>query len=116
VLRTSLELVHVVAPLPAFGRWQEHADRACTETARRARAELVLLVRSLRSDVHTGIRVQIGDVASILADAATPHGRCRPLLVLGRNPARPHEPEPGAIAYRVLMEAAAPVLVYLPTD
>ena len=116
LLRTRLEVIHVVPPIAAPGRWQLHAERAATEAMRHAELELTLLVRGLRKDVNTTSHVVFGDVAHHLSAAVTPHGLCRPILVLGRNPERAHGASPGTTAYRVLLASRAPVLVYLPAD
>jgi nucleotide-binding universal stress UspA family protein len=116
VLGTRLEILHVVPQIAAPLRWRPHAERAALEATHRAEAELALLVRGLRPDVNTTTRIVVGDVVRHLVDAATPHGSGRPVLVLGRNPERAHGVSPGTIAYRVLLETAAPVLVYLPVD
>jgi hypothetical protein len=86
------------------------------QLAQQAESELTRLASGIRRDVPTDLRVEIGNVARRLAHAAAPHGSERPLLVLGRNPAAADNASPGTIAYRVLIEAASPVLVYLPMD
>jgi nucleotide-binding universal stress UspA family protein len=116
LLRTRLEVIHVVTPIAALGRWQEHAERAALESTQHAQTELAHLVRGLRSDVTTTTRIERGDVARRLTEAAATDDGCRPMLVLGRHPASGHGASAGAVAYRVLMAAAAPVLVYLPMD
>jgi hypothetical protein len=57
--------------------------------------------------------VETGRVAERLADVATWSGDRHPLLVLARRAGRLGAP-PGAIAYRTLMLAEAPVLMYVP--
>jgi nucleotide-binding universal stress UspA family protein len=116
VLKTRLEVMHVVAPIAAPVRWTAHAERAVHDATLHAQAELALVTKARRPDVPTTIRVDVGDVARTLAYAAAPHGETRPILVLGRDVATPRGAAPGAIAYRVLMQAATPVLVYLPMD
>jgi hypothetical protein len=109
-------VIHVVPPITAPGRWSSHADRAIADAEYRASSELEILLRGLRRDVPTQVRVETGNVAQVLARAAAPEGPRRPLLVLGRNATKPRGSAPGAIAYRVLMQAEVPVLVYLPMD
>lgn len=116
LLHSSLEVIHVVPPITAPGRWSSHADRAIADAEYRASSELEILLRGLRRDVPTQVRVETGNVAQVLARAAAPEGPRRPLLVLGRNATKPRGSAPGAIAYRVLMQAEVPVLVYLPMD
>jgi nucleotide-binding universal stress UspA family protein len=115
VLRTRLDVVHVVTPIAGPGRWHEYAERAALDATQHAQAELAHLVRGLRPDVTTTIRIERGDVASRLSEAAATGDGYRPMLVLGRHSASAHGAA-GAVASRVLMAAAAPVLVYLPMD
>lgn len=116
LLKTRLEIIHVVAPVVGPRRWRPHAERAALEARQHAEEELARLARALRPDVSTGVRVESGDVAGMLVDAATTADGSRPMIVLGRNRGRAADGAPGSVAWRVLTAAAAPVLIYMPAD
>ncbi len=112
-LRTGVEVVHVVPDLAVPERWRAHADAALAQRIDAARADLTGVVRTLGSTVAVDVRVESGHVAERLAALGAWDGPRQPLLVLGRRPGLLGAP-PGAIAYRALTLAAAPVLVYVP--
>lgn len=116
LLKTRLEVIHVVAPIAGPRRWRPHAERAALEARQHAEAEIAHLTRALRPDVSTQVRVETGDIARTLVDAATTAEGSRPMIVLGRHRGRSADGTPGAIAWRVLTAAAAPVLIYVPGD
>jgi nucleotide-binding universal stress UspA family protein len=109
-LGTSLELVHVVAPLAVAERWRVHAERSMARRLQDARAELAPLAKAAAA---VDARVLTGTVADALAqEGAAAPGR-HPLLVLGRRRPGERGAAPGATAYRVLTLARSPVLMYL---
>ena len=112
-LGTEVEVVHVVPDLPVPERWRAHVDAALRRRIDDAREQLAAAVLSLGSSVPVHTRVESGHVAERLAAIAASDGHRRPILVLGRRPGRLGAP-PGAIAYRTLMLAGVPVLVYVP--
>jgi nucleotide-binding universal stress UspA family protein len=113
VLNTTVEVVHVVPDMPALARWRVHSDRAVRGRLEAARDQLEIVTRSLECGVTTQIRLETGVVAVQLAEAAGSSTTRRPILVLGRR--RPGEKggAPGSTAYRVLLLAKAPVLMYV---
>ena len=113
VLNTTVEVVHVVPDMPALARWRVHSDSAVRGRVEAARDQLEIVTRSLECGVTTQIRLETGVVAVQLAEAAGSSTTRRPILVLGRR--RPGEKggAPGSTAYRVLLLAKAPVLMYV---
>jgi nucleotide-binding universal stress UspA family protein len=112
-LATTVTLVHVVADMAVRERWQPHAEAVLRDRAIEARMELQSLARTLASPVAVSTRVERGDVPQVLARTAAPSAASVPLLVLGRKAPGRRDSAPGAIAYRVLALAQAPVLVYV---
>jgi len=112
-LGTEVEAVHVVPELPVPERWRAHADAALRERIDGARIELAASVGALGTHVRVRTRVESGHVPERLAAIAAWSGERRPMLVLGRRPGRLGA-APGAIAYRTLMLASVPVLMYVP--
>lgn len=115
-LDTTVELVHVVADLPVLARWKAHADQALASRAASANEQMHALVRGLHPSVPVVVRVEQGRLAERLASVAAPTADRRPLLVLGRRAEASRSGTPGSTAYRVLMLAKVPVLVYLPPE
>ncbi len=112
-LGTGLEVVHVVPPPRVLQRWQAHAAASVRARVDTARRELAPIVRRLARTAALETRVEVGDVPEQLAAIASRHAGERPLIVLGRRAGGSRGTVPGAIAYRVLMQASVPVLVYL---
>jgi nucleotide-binding universal stress UspA family protein len=107
LLETTTEAIHVVPALRVLNRWQAQADTAVLEREETERRDLDAALRAIKAIPPIELRVESGHVARRVADAvATGHGR-HPLLVMGR---RPHAA--GAMAYRILTLANAPVLQY----
>jgi nucleotide-binding universal stress UspA family protein len=110
---TSLEMRHVVSPLPALARWSAHASAAEQDRLNEARASMASA--SALRDLSAGpVQVTAGSVAEELADAGRVSGNRHPLLVLGRRTHRERGAGPGSTATRVLALTDAPVLMYLP--
>jgi nucleotide-binding universal stress UspA family protein len=112
-LKTEVTLLHVVADLVARDKWQPHAEAVMRDRVTEARTQLESLAQTLASPVRVSARVETGDVATTLAQAAAPTDSAHALLVLGRKAAGQRDGAPGAIAYRVLMLAKTPVLVHV---
>jgi len=112
-LKTTLELVHVIPEPPVLTRWRAHSETAVRERADAARTQLDGLARSVGCDVPTQARVETGAVPNALATAAAPSGPRRPILVMGRRAPGEKGGPPGSTAYRVLMLASVPVLMYV---
>ena len=112
-LGTEVTLIHVVGGVTGREQWQPHADAVIRDRVTETRAQLESLAQTLASPVRVATRVEIGDVAAQLADAAAPGATTHPLLVLGRKAPGQRDGAPGAIAYRVLMQAPTPVLVHV---
>ena len=113
-LHTYLEVVHVVAGVQVLQRWRADAETVMTGQVEDARRELGAFVRTLAATVPIETRVDVGRVPEQLAAAVASHTEQHPLLVLGRRAGGSRGIVPGAIAYRVLMEARVPALVHLP--
>jgi nucleotide-binding universal stress UspA family protein len=111
-LQTSVEALHVVPELSVLERWKPHAERALVERADLARRDLAERLSAIDSPVRVTTRVERGNVAECLAEAAAPIGTRHPLLVLGRRSPRAEGGTPGATAYRVVSSARVPVLMY----
>jgi nucleotide-binding universal stress UspA family protein len=108
VLGTSVEIVHFVPDREASELWRSPADSSAD-----ARAELELLIRELGCSVPVEIRVEAGDMAHRLAEAAGPTGNRAPMLVLGKTAPSSKGGWPGAIVNRVLSGGTVPVLMYV---
>jgi len=113
VLGTSVEVVHVVPDLAVLNRWRAHAEAAVRERVTAARHDLEPLVRSLGCSVPVEVRVEAGAVPDRLAAAAAPARDRAPMLVLGKKAPGMKGAAPGATAYRVLMLANVPVLMFV---
>jgi len=113
VLGTSVEVVHVVPDLAVLSRWRAHAETAVRDRVAAARQELEPLMRSLGCSVPVELRVEAGAVPDRLADAAAPARNRAPMLVLGKKAPGSKGAAPGTTAYRVLMLANVPVLMYV---
>lgn len=112
-LNTTVEVMHVVPDVPALMRWRVHSENAVRGRVEAAREELETATRSLGCQAPLQSKLETGDIALHLAEAATSSGMRRPILVLGRR--RPGEKggPPGSTAYRVLMLAKVPVLMHV---
>jgi nucleotide-binding universal stress UspA family protein len=112
-LNTSVEVVHVVPEVPVLVRWRTHSESAVRSRIEAAREQLEAVTRSLECEVPAEMKLETGIVAAQLAEAAASSSARRPILVLGRR--RPGEKggAPGSTAYRVLLLAKAPVLMYV---
>jgi nucleotide-binding universal stress UspA family protein len=112
-LRTRVELVHVVAAGRVLQRWQAEIDAAIASQVETAKQALSTLAVAIAATAPVETRLEIGSVperlAAVVASARGEH----PLLVLGRRAGGILGGAPGAIAYRLLMDAHVPVLVYL---
>ena len=113
VLKTSVEVVHIVPDLAVLGRWRAHAETAVRDRVSAARRELEPLVQGLGCSVPVQLHVRTGAVADQLAHAASTGRDRAPIVVLGKKLPDSHGGAPGTIAYRVLSMADAPVLMYV---
>jgi nucleotide-binding universal stress UspA family protein len=112
-LHCPLEVVFVVAQRFALSRWRAHAENAVRARAAAARKELEEIVLALACSVPVRMRVETGSVPRELAAAAERTTDRAPMLVLGKKIPGAAGAPPGAIAYRVLTLARAPVLMYI---
>jgi nucleotide-binding universal stress UspA family protein len=112
-LHTSVEVVHVVPGAHVLERWRPEAERMALEREASARRELTAAVVGLPGTAPLATRVEVGDVAERITSVVTAYAQRHPLLVLGRRTGTTRGAAPGAVAYRVLMAAAAPVLVHV---
>ena len=110
-LGTTVEMVHIVPALTVLARWRKQADTALHDRVAAARTALDAVMHTVACQVPVVPRVANGAVAEGLAEVASPSGTRRPILVLGRL--APDQGVPGGIAYRALMLAQVPVLMYL---
>jgi nucleotide-binding universal stress UspA family protein len=113
ILRTSVEAVHIVPPLPVPARWSHHAEHAQGILIEAAKADIAAVLH----DVDGGtipLRIETGSVPERLAEIVADTGSRHPLLVLGRRTHAERGNAPGSIAFRVLALSQAPVLMYLP--
>jgi nucleotide-binding universal stress UspA family protein len=108
-LEARLIVAHVVEPLVVPRRWQALAADSEEDRVGAARERLARLARNLsRAPVSSALAV--GAPSESIAALAVEHRAG--LVVLGRpNAGARDSPAPGAIAYRVLRDAAVPVLV-----
>lgn len=113
LLGTDVEAVHVVPELPVPDRWRSHAADALHQRIDDACTRLAAAVSTFGSHVRVRTRVESGRVADCLAEVASWTAGRRPMLVLGRRAGSLGAP-PGAIAYRTLLLAQMPVLMYVP--
>jgi nucleotide-binding universal stress UspA family protein len=114
-LGASLEVVHVVAPLPAPGRWRAEAESVQRARIDEARRTLAAALHGA-GDIEPGnVRVVGGAVADTLAAEASRHTKSLALLIMGRA-APGRGPAPGTVASRVIARATAPVMEYLPDE
>lgn len=114
LLGTSIEIRHVVPPMPVLSRWSAHADAALRKRMDTARAEVESALHYLVNVTPARVDIETGSVAERLAEAVKPAAGRHPLLVLGRRTADERGGTPGATAYRVLSRVDAPVLMCLP--
>ena len=114
LLNTSLEIHHVVAPIPVLSRWSSHADMAMQKRLQSAKAEMSSALHYLVGADPSAVEVETGAVAECLARAVARDGGQHPWLVLGRRTEGERGGAPGSTAYRVLGLAEVPVLMYLP--
>jgi nucleotide-binding universal stress UspA family protein len=114
LLRTSVELVHVVPAQPVLDRWRGHAAAGVSTAIEDARLAFERLITTLDATVPVTLHVDSGNVPLGIARAAAPEAGRQPLLVLGRRDAASRLGAPGATAYRVLTLTHVPVLLHLP--
>jgi nucleotide-binding universal stress UspA family protein len=110
---TTLDVIHVVPAPRVLARWQAGADTVLGDQMVNARRELAAIVHGLGATVPVQTIVESGDAARQIAARVATYASGRPLVVLGRRAGGSRGAAPGAVAYRVLGEAGAPVLVYL---
>jgi nucleotide-binding universal stress UspA family protein len=115
-LNTTVEVVHVVPEVPALVRWRVHSENAIRGRVTAARDELETVTRSLGCQAPLQIKLETGDVALRLAEAAASSSTRRPILVLGRRKPGEKGGAPGSTAYRVLMLAKTPVVMHVAED
>jgi universal stress protein A len=111
VLGTGAVLVHVVQRPRVLERWRRHAEAAVTSSVECAQRDLHIIEKSLATDVPVRLRVEVGDVPEKLVRIA--QRSSRGIIVLGRALRSAGHGPPGAIAYRVLMKARVPTLMYV---
>jgi nucleotide-binding universal stress UspA family protein len=111
--KAALVLAHVVAPVTVPERWRSYVENVEEESISKARTRLERLAASISVGLVPELAVMMGRPADAIADLA--RERAAGLIVLGLVGEHP-EPgtRPGAIAYRVLCLAHAPVLVVPP--
>jgi nucleotide-binding universal stress UspA family protein len=112
-LNTVVEAVHVVPDVPALMRWRAHSETAVRSRVTAARDQLETLTRSLGCQAPLQTKLETGDVALHLSEAAASSPARRPILVLGRRTPGEKGGAPGSTAYRVLMLAKVPVLMHV---
>jgi nucleotide-binding universal stress UspA family protein len=112
-LETEAILLHVVPPPQTAPRWQALASAAADAQLDIARQDIegaTSLIRA-QSPVRTTLVVEQGDVARVIARAASQHADG--IVVLGRgNAPYPYGP-PGSIVARTLILGGLPVLMHL---
>jgi hypothetical protein len=113
LLGTSIEVRHVVPPIPVLARWSSHAEKAQNARVEAAKAQ-VASAAHLAGIASAAVHVEVGAAAEQLAQAVAVGKGRHPLLVLGRRTSAERGGAPGSTAYRVLSLAAAPVLMILP--
>ena len=116
MLNTPVEIVHVVPDVPALMRWRVHSESAVRARVMAAQDQLEIVTRSLGCQAPLQIKLETGDVALHLAEAAAASSARRPILVMGRRKPGEKGGAPGSTAYRVLMLAKAPVLMHVAQD
>ena len=99
--------------LAVLSRWRAHAETAVRDRVAAARQETEPVVRSLGCSVPVELRVEAGAVPNRLAEAAESARGRAPILVLGKRAPGSKGAAPGTTAYRVLLLASAPVLMYV---
>lgn len=114
VLGASVEIVHVVPPMPVLSRWSAHADAAVQQRVRAAREEIASALHYLKGVEPAAVHVETGSINERLAEAVEVRGDRHPVLVLGRRTQAERGGAPGSTAYRVLARIEAPVLMCLP--
>jgi nucleotide-binding universal stress UspA family protein len=114
LLRTPLQLVHVVAEATAAGALRHLEDDALARHAEAADRDLACVARGVPKEVAVERRIERGSVAHALAAVAQSVGG-HPLLVLGRRLPRSHGDTPGAIAHRTALLSQVPTLMYMAT-
>jgi nucleotide-binding universal stress UspA family protein len=113
LLGTSIDVRHVVPPIPVLARWSSHAEKAQHARVEAAKAEIASAVH-LAGIAPAAVQVEVGAVAEQLAKAVAVGKDRNPVLVLGRRTSAERGGAPGSTAYRVLSLSAAPVLMILP--
>ena len=116
MLNTPVEIVHVVPDVPALMRWRVHSESAVRGRVMAAQDQLEIVTRSLGCQAPLQIKLETGDVALHLSEAAAASSARRPILVMGRRKPGEKGGAPGSTAYRVLMLAKAPVLMHVAED
>jgi nucleotide-binding universal stress UspA family protein len=109
----ALVVAHVVSPVTVPERWRAYVKDVEEESISQARTRLERLAASISVGLAPDLVVTMGRPADAIADLA--RERAAGLIVLGLV-GEHHDPgaRPGAIAYRVLCLAHAPVLVVPP--
>jgi nucleotide-binding universal stress UspA family protein len=116
ILATSVEAIHVVPSLAVLERWRAHADTARAVRVEQARQELEDRLKASPCGAVVRIAVAVGVVADRVAGAGALQPGRAPIIVLGRSRPEARRGAPGAIAYRVLSNASAPVLICAGAD
>jgi nucleotide-binding universal stress UspA family protein len=109
----ALVVAHVVSPVTVPERWRAYVENLEQESIASARTRLEQVAASISAGLAPDLVVTMGRPADAIADLA--RERAAGLIVLGLV-GEHHDPgaRPGAIAYRVLCLAHAPVLVVPP--
>ena len=109
----ALVVAHVVSPVTVPERWRAYVENVEEQSISQARTRLERLAASISVGLAPDLVVTMGRPADAIADLA--RERAAGLIVLGLV-GEHHDPgaRPGAIAYRVLCLAHAPVLVVPP--
>jgi hypothetical protein len=112
-LRTDLLLIHAVPPPQTGTRWQALAEAAAAREFEAARPGLECVASTICAQAggRATFVTEYGDVAHVLAQAATAHPDA--IVVLGRGTAPHAYGPPGSIAARTLILGRVPVLVHV---
>ena len=104
-LSAPVHLVHAVARIAVPQTWDALAVSAVDQRVAEATSRLKEVATTL-GGATPSVSVQVGDVADVIAEATSEHPST--LIVLGLDGRDGHRP--GTHAYRILIEAKAPVM------
>jgi len=112
-LRTDLLLIHAIPPPQTAARWQALAEAAAAREFEVVRPGLECVASTIcaRAGGRATFVTEYGDVARVLAQAATAHPDA--MVILGRATVPHAYGPPGSIAARTLILGRVPVLVHV---